>query len=146
MQVLNNATHAGKADLEGFNRIFGDDPAYDPAYLQLIWRGDQPVAAAGAWHDTVDGEPWGMIHWVGVDLHHRRQGLGKAVVSAALRVLQDRGFHKAFLGTQAWRLPAIAAYLRLGFEPWPHDPPTKQAAGRDAWDRIMRDMRAWRSD
>ena len=144
VQVMNRSNMAGEADDAWFERTFAADTAYEPAYLQLVWKGEQPVAAAGAWHDTIDDELWGMIHWVGVDRDERGKGLGKAVTAAALRVLRERGFTRAFLGTHDWRLPAIAAYRRLGLEPWPHDPPTQQAAGQDAWDRIMQSMRAWR--
>ena len=146
LQVMNRSNMAGEADKAWFERTFTSDPAYDPAHLQLIWKDDQPVAAAGAWHDTLDGEPWGMIHWVGVDLRERGRGLGKAVTAAALAVLRERGYRRAFLGTNAWRLPAIAAYRRLGFEPWPHDPAIPAAGGQELWDRIEHDLEVWRGD
>ncbi|MBM3189514.1 MAG: GNAT family N-acetyltransferase [Chloroflexi bacterium] len=137
--VMNRSTHAGEADEAWFRRAFSDDPAYDPSYLQIIWRGDRPVAVAGAWHEEIDGEPWGVVHWVGVDRDERGKGLGKVIVLAALRRLRERGFDRAMLGTQDWRMPAIATYQRLGFRPWPDERATQAV-----WDRVLADLEAWR--
>jgi ribosomal protein S18 acetylase RimI-like enzyme len=145
VQVMNRSNLGGRGDAGWFERTYASDPAYDSSFLQLIWRGDRPVAAAGAWHNTLDGEPWGMIHWVGVDQDARGRGLGKAVTLAALHRLRERGFERAFLGTHAWRLPAIAAYLSLGFRPWPCDPPIVYVGGQARWDQIARDLDTWRA-
>lgn len=139
LEVMNHSIFAGEADRAWFDRTYADDPEYDPAHLQIIWRGDRPVAAAGAWHNTIDGERWGMIHWVGVSNTERGAGLGKAVTLAALHRLRERGFSRAMLDTQAWRLVAVAAYMRLGFHPWP----TGQAP-QETWDHVKADMAAWR--
>ena len=144
LQVMNRSNFAGEGDEAWFHKTFSSDPAYDPSYLQLIWKGEQPVAAAAAWHSTIEGQTWGMIHWVGVDLEERGQGLGKVVVLAALHRLRGRGLARAMLGTHTWRLPAIAAYLRLGFAPWPGDGASREAAPQAAWDQVMRDLEEWR--
>ena len=132
VEVMNESNFSGEADRQWFEKTFVQDPEYDPSYLQLIWRGDRPVAAAGAWHREVDGTKCGMIHWVGVARAERGTGLGKAVTLAALHRLRERGFGRAVLTTGVWRLPAVAAYLRLGFRPWLTDD-----APQDLWDEVL---------
>src|SRR5215471_2033102 len=53
---------------------------------------------------------------------HRRRGLGAALITAALRRLHHGGYRHIFLGVQSWRLPAIQAYLRVGYQPFIHAP------------------------
>jgi putative NIF3 family GTP cyclohydrolase 1 type 2/RimJ/RimL family protein N-acetyltransferase len=139
IQVMNRSNYAGEIGEDWFENQFSSDPEYDPSYLQIIWKGEEPVAAAGAWHREIDGERWGMIHWVGAVTDERGKGLGKAVTLAALHKLKERGFTRAMLGTHAWRLPAIAAYMRLGFEPWP-----REIEPQEKWDRILDNMAVWR--
>jgi mycothiol synthase len=139
VQVMNKSNFAGEVDRAWFDRTFANDAEYDPAYLQLIWKGDQPVAAATAWHNQIEGEPWGMIHWVGADWEERGKGLGKSVTLAALHKLRERGLERAMLDTGDWRLPAVAAYLGLGFKPWP-----TEKAPQAVWDQVLADLEAWR--
>ena len=80
-----------------------------------------------------------MVHWVGVAYDERNKGLGKAIVLATLHRLKGRGFTRAMLGTQDWRLPAIAAYMRMGFRPWPNE-----SAPQEVWDRVLADLKTWR--
>ncbi|MBC7235265.1 MAG: Nif3-like dinuclear metal center hexameric protein, partial [Chloroflexi bacterium] len=98
IQVMNRSNYAGEIGEEWFEQQFSSDPEYDPSYLQIIWKGKEPVAAAGAWHREIEGERWGMIHWVGVVREERGKGLGKAVTLAALHKLKERGFSRAMLG------------------------------------------------
>ncbi len=48
---------------------------------------------------------------------HRGKRLGRAVCTAVLRYLADRGYESVVLFTDDWRLPAIGLYLSLGFVP-----------------------------
>lgn len=139
IEVMNKSNYAGECDQTWFEQTFSRDPEYDPSYLQLIWKGERPVAAAAAWHAEVKGQRLGLVHWVGVDYAERRKGLGKAIVLATLHRLKGRGFTQAMLGTQDWRLPAIATYLSLGFRPWPDE-----RAPQEAWDRVLAELEAWR--
>ena len=139
LQVMNRSNYAGEAGDDWYKNTFSSDPEYDPSFLQLIWKGDRPVAAAAAWHRLVDGERWGVLHWVGVDNGERGRGLGKAVSLAALHRLRERGFQRAVLTTGDWRLAAVAAYMRLGFRPWPSETGTEQV-----WKRVLEDLASWR--
>ena len=138
--VMNQSNYAGEVDDAWFEETFARDPAYDPSYLQIIWHGERPVAAAAAWHKEIDGELWGMVHWLGVVRDERGKGLGKAIALAALHRLRQRGFRRAMLDTGDWRLPAVAAYLRLGFRPWP-----TVKAPQSVWDRVLADLETWRA-
>jgi putative NIF3 family GTP cyclohydrolase 1 type 2/ribosomal protein S18 acetylase RimI-like enzyme len=139
LEVMNRSNFAGEIGEAWFEKTFSSDPEYDPSYLQIIWKGDRPVAAAAAWHRDQDGERYGLIHWVGVSDSARGQGLGKAITLAALHRLRERGFARAMLSTHPWRLAAIASYLRYGFRPWP-----SEAAPQDLWDRVLANLAAWR--
>jgi putative NIF3 family GTP cyclohydrolase 1 type 2/GNAT superfamily N-acetyltransferase len=139
LEVMNRSNFAGEAGEAWFQRTFSQDPEYDPSYLQIVWKGKQPVAAAAAWHREVDGEKWGMVHWVGALDSERGKGLGKAVTLGVLHRLRERGFRRAMLSTGTWRLAAVAAYLRLGFVPWP-----SEDAPQALWDRVLADLEEWR--
>ena len=139
VEIMNQSNYAGEVNADWFQRVFLDDPGYDPSFLQIVWRGNRPVAAAAAWHKEIDGERWGMVHWVGVVQDERGLGLGKAVTLAALHRLRERGFRHAMLDTSVWRLPAVASYFRLGFVPWPSD-----GAPQGVWDCVLADLEIWR--
>ncbi len=140
LEVMNNSCFAGECDQAWFEANFSKDPEYDPSNLMIIWKGDRPVAAAGAWQGTAANERWGVIHWVGAANTERGQGLGLAIVLAALHRLRERGFNRAMLETQIWRLPAIATYMRLGFRPWP-----TERYPQERWDCVTADMEVWRN-
>jgi len=53
-----------------------------------------------------------------VDPEHRGKGLGRAVSLAAVNRFIRAGFRNVYLMTDDFRLPALAAYLKLGFEPF----------------------------
>ena len=64
----------------------------------------------------------GELGYLTVAPEHRRRGLGAALITAALRRLHLGGYRHIFLGVRSWRLPAIRAYLRVGFQPFIHTP------------------------
>jgi len=139
LEVMNQSNYHGEADQAWFEGQFGKDPEYDPQNLLLIWRGDKPVAATAAWQGTTDGERMGVIHWVGAAKSERGRGLGKAIVLAAMHRLRERGFEKAYLITQDWRMPAINTYLGLGFRPW-----YTERGNREVWERVLANLEDWR--
>jgi GNAT superfamily N-acetyltransferase len=59
----------------------------------------------------------GYVHWVAVDPAARGRGIFDAVMDAVHRQFIADGRSIAFLETDDHRLPAIAAYLRLGYVP-----------------------------
>jgi mycothiol synthase len=76
------------------------------------------VAAAVANHQPTAGHPQGgEVGQVDFSPEHRGKGLGKAVTAAAAARLMEIGYTDIYLLTDDHRLPALAAYLTLGFEP-----------------------------
>ena len=58
------------------------------------------------------------LQWVMTDELHKGNGLGSAVVASATQKLIEAGYHKPFLSTDDWRLPAISIYLKIGWKPF----------------------------
>jgi len=109
---------------------------YDPRGVFFIMCGDEAVSTAFAWVDQPGETQNGRVHWVASLPEHRGKGLARLVVAAVLHHLKQRGFAKAFLETQPYRLPAISVYLKLGFDP------VLRNAGNDmreeeAWQQVM---------
>jgi predicted dehydrogenase/GNAT superfamily N-acetyltransferase len=76
------------------------------------------VATAMANHSPHALHPnGGSLDWVAADAAHSGKGLGRAVVTSVVRLLVQRGYRHIYLQTDDWRLPAIAVYLQLGWEP-----------------------------
>lgn len=76
------------------------------------------AATAMAVHRPRPEYPFGgEMGWVAADPDHRGRGLGLAICAAATARLLRGGYRNVYLLTDGWRLPAIAVYLRLGYEP-----------------------------
>jgi len=80
---------------------------------------------------------YGWIHMVGARSSARGHKLGYYTVLAALHDIRARGFDKAGLTTDDWRIPAIKTYLALGFEPW-----CEHESHPGRWEKIMAELNA----
>ena len=116
-----------------------------PATVELLGRHDcvqfaqldrdgQAVAIA---RGVVD-EGWLGLSAIWVHPDHRRQGLGKAIISALLHWGQSAGATRSYLEVSSDNEAAIALYEALGF--WNHhdyryrvEPTAEQLAGHPAW-------------
>lgn len=116
--IVRDAEPYFSIDRELFLEQFGEDlPA-------LCWRSfivenekGLAVATTTSWYNRAyKGEDYGQIHWVAVRERYWGRGLGKALMSHALREMA-KWHDRAFLGTQTKRLPAIKLYLGMGFLP-----------------------------
>jgi len=77
------------------------------------------VATAMAEHHASPLHPFGgELGWVAGDARHAHRGLGRAVCAAVVRRLLAAGYHRIYLKTDDFRLPAITVYLRMGFVPF----------------------------
>src|SRR5688572_21671910 len=74
----------------------------------------------------------GYVHWVAVDPKARGRGLFDLVMQSVMDRFKAEGRLTAVLETDDKRLPAIAAYLRLGFVPQYPDPDHEER-----WSRIF---------
>jgi GNAT superfamily N-acetyltransferase len=89
------------------------------------------VATVGAWYGTGDFAGWGRIHWIYIVPAWQGRGLGRALLSFALRCLAELGHDRAYLTTSTGRRTALRLYLNYGFVPDPTD-----AADADAWRQL----------
>lgn len=74
------------------------------------------VATATAWYRQMEEKRHNLLHWIAVCPQRQKLGLGRAVVTQALRrfvELDQAG--DVYLHTQTWSYPAIALYHSLGF-------------------------------
>src|SRR5262249_583327 len=60
----------------------------------------------------------GQLGWLVTDPSHTRKGLGTVVCAAVINRLIAEGYQRPFLGTEDFRLAAIALYLKLGWSPY----------------------------
>jgi mycothiol synthase len=60
----------------------------------------------------------GQLGWLVTDPSHTRRGLGTLVAACATNRLMAEGYSQPFLGTEDFRIPAIAVYLKLGWRPY----------------------------
>ena len=82
-----------------------------PKGLFVIKQDDEPVATALCVHD---GEFAGVFE-VASSADRRREGLGRAVTTTALRWAAGRGAQRAWLQVEADNAPALGLYGGLGF-------------------------------
>lgn len=94
------------------------------------------VATAMANHSPSEQHPnAGVLDWVAADPQHGNKGLGKAVTAAVVRLLVQRGYERIYLLTDDWRLPAIATYLSVGWEPHIYDEQM-----RERWEKVLQQL------
>ena len=91
-----------------------DDPACAPERVFFVRHKRMDVATAAGAIES-DGTAW--VHMVGAHPWYRGLGAGRIAVLAVMRCLCEMGYGRCFLSTDDFRLPAIAVYLSLGFEP-----------------------------
>ena len=113
------------ADL--FSREFGENWGLIAERCWLVYdtRG-RALATISAWLDQ--GQPGGdigRIHWVAIRPPWQGVGLARPMMSHAMAILQAR-HDRSYLVTQAFRIPAIALYLKYGFAPRVQDERSRQ--------------------
>ena len=93
-----------------------EDPSYAPDRVFFVREHTQDDATACAFaRGEFPGE--GYVHMVGAHAWAQGIGAGYWAVLACLYRFREDGMDSAVLTTDDWRLPAIATYLKLGFEP-----------------------------
>jgi predicted dehydrogenase/GNAT superfamily N-acetyltransferase len=94
------------------------------------------AATAFANHSASEHLPGAAsLEFVAGDPDHKGKGLGYAVCAHVTELMVQRGYKTIFLTTDDWRLPAIAVYLKLGYEP---DSYMDDMPGR--WDAVMKQL------
>ena len=111
----------------------------EPALLrERMWFALSPegtaVGTATLWTGGYLGGMLPLLHWVAVQPGHRRRGLARSLVLAALSCA--KADELVFLTSQTWNWPAVRLYRQLGFQPWLSCP----AGWEDNWNP----KEAWR--
>lgn len=107
-------------------------PQFLPDGLFFAVHDGVPIGSACAWRKSADDRESGYLHMVCVLPEHRGKQIGYVLTLAVLHFFRDRGFRDIVLDTDDFRVPAIKAYLRLGFEPHYYDD-----SHRERWRAIM---------
>ncbi len=92
-------------------------PQFDPKGLFFAILNGRPVGSACAWRAAPEEQVRGNVHMVAVIPEARGLGLGKLLTLKVLLYMRRRGMREADLVTDDFRIPAIRAYLSLGFRP-----------------------------
>jgi len=119
-----------------FDRQMRPDDEFREDRVWLVENAGEIVATASAWHRPKFGLTRGYLHWVGTHPSHRGMKLGAMVSVAALLKMQEDGRDSAVLETDDFRLPAVAAYLKLSFEPL-----LVHENQRGRWEKVLDDLR-----
>ncbi|MFD1323703.1 mycothiol synthase, partial [Micromonospora sonneratiae] len=94
------------------------EPWFDPAGFLLATEDDTGRLLGFHWtkvHDLAGSEPIGEVYVVGVEPEAHGLGLGRALTTAGLLYLRDRGLTRAMLYVDESNTGATALYTRLGF-------------------------------
>lgn len=134
LRIHEAADRLNRITPELFRQQFGGDAAAlaQRQCYALSPGGDVVGTGSAWWNDAFEGGRWGRVHWLAVLPEFQRRGLGKALLGAVCRRLRELGHTRAYLTTSAARLPAIALYLKFGFEPRIRD-----AAEARLWQDIL---------
>lgn len=97
-------------------QLTGQDLFLPEGCFFITWN-DEPVASACVWPTALYGPTSAQVHMVCAKPSHRGKGLGYLVTLALLHYMRDHEYASTYLGTDDFRIPAINAYLKLGFEP-----------------------------
>jgi predicted dehydrogenase/ribosomal protein S18 acetylase RimI-like enzyme len=92
--------------------LMSQEEASDGSRL-VLYKGRVVGAAFAGRFDATDGR----IDYVVADPTLSGNGIGVGVCTGVTRYLLEKGYETVTLDTDAWRMPAIETYRKLGFEP-----------------------------
>ena len=143
--VLGSALEGETWDAAGVEREMLDDPTVRAI---LVATAGARVVSTASLQVRPESPGSGWVRWVATDPDRRRQGLARTVVIGALELAARAGCVDAYLDTRTDRLPAIALYMHLGFEPlvareWERASAVSgvHEVPRDVWQRVIAALR-----
>jgi len=84
----------------------------------IVNKAGEKIATSMAWWRMVDGARRAWLSWVAVTPEYQGLGLGKAIVSRAVKLMVElEGDVDFYLSTQTWSHKAVKIYILHGFEP-----------------------------
>jgi predicted dehydrogenase/ribosomal protein S18 acetylase RimI-like enzyme len=104
-------------DAEGLHREILDAPFFKPEDMFFVTYRGEPVGVAAAWRREGAAPDLGTLHYIAVLPEHRGQGLGRVLIGAVLRRLNELGFRRCDLRTNDYRWSALGLYCHYGYRP-----------------------------
>jgi len=133
IRIQNQADDYINVDKNLFEREFGDHRDELSRRMMFLAHNDVLIGSATAWFDDINGEPGtGRLHWVAIVPEFQGRGLAVPMVSRAMALFPALDCSRAYLMTNAVRIPAISLYLKLGFTPVMRNP-----GEQEAWEKIL---------
>jgi len=117
VDVLSKVFSGSGYSVAGLREGILKEPQWNHERVILTAKDGQPVALSLAWEECRLWPRSGQVYWVAVLENHRRQGLGRFVLTRALQYFVAHGYRNAVVVTEDFRIPAISLYLDLGFLP-----------------------------
>jgi mycothiol synthase len=118
----------GWSEQDFHEKILDMDGIHSEGIFFIVDSDGQIVGTATGWLKP----GLGYVHMVGIRTDYRGKGLAKPLNAAVLKYLLEKGCVRIVLDTDDFRIPAIKAYLGLGFVPVLHD-----ADMRERWLAVM---------
>lgn len=119
--------------MEKVQKEFTHNDRFRPERICIAEQGGKIAGVAAAWESGP--REWGYVHWVAVRPEHQGKRLGRLVTLGTLHRFRKEGKQKAYLDTDEPRLPAVATYLSLGFQP-----DLRRPEDQATWERIQEAM------
>ncbi len=133
IRIQDEADDYIKVDKKLFKREFGTHLRELPRRMLFLAHGKNLIGTATAWLDDISDEPGtGRLHWVAIVPEYQGRGLGITLTHSALSLFPALGCSRAYLLTNAVRIPAINLYLKIGFKPL-----IGGAEEQSAWEEIL---------
>ena len=121
-----------------FYEIFGKDVSLLKKRVRFLTDSENnPIGTAAAWFWDLEGQHYGLIHWVAIIPEWRGRGVAKPLMSTICNLLKELGHDKAILYTHSMRYPAIKLYYRFGFVPL-----IRNKKEQIAWDVILEKIKS----
>ena len=133
IRIQNQADDYINVDNKLFENEFGRYRAELPRRMLFLAKNDVLIGSATAWLDDINSEPGtGRLHWVAIVPEFQGRGLAVPMVSRAMSLFPAMDCSRAYLMTNAVRIPAISLYLKLGFKQVIRNP-----GEQEAWEKIL---------
>ena len=98
-----------------FHTVYDDPDVPEDGFFVILYDGK---IVSNAQIQLGNHEPGtATLHAVCTDPAHRGKGLGKIITGAVMKNALERGLSTVYLTTDDFRIPAIRAYLKMGFLP-----------------------------
>ena len=133
IRVQDEADDYTDADENLFNQEFGSHRSELPRRMAFLKHGDRVIGSATAWIDDINGDPvTGRLHWVAIVPEYQGRNLAAPLTYFTLSLFPALNCSRAYLLTNAVRIPAISLYLKIGFKPVIGNPEEQCA-----WEEIL---------